>query len=205
MNGGPRISLTLCFCGSLPRRGGNAFGSPRGRRVGRWLATDVDNYLSIGENLAMSRMTSATAKAKGSGGSPSGTSHRAQITTSRAPAPTGPYSQAIVANGFVFASGQRPVDPTSGIIPTGIQAQTRQVMTNLSAVLEAAGTTLGDVVKVTVHLADLSMFGAFNLEYGQWFERPYPTRTTVGSELRGILVEVDVVAVQGQSGAGATR
>jgi 2-iminobutanoate/2-iminopropanoate deaminase len=153
----------------------------------------------------MSRVTSATAKAKGPGGSPSKTSGRAQITTSRAPLPTGPYSQAIVANGFVFVSGQRPVDPASGLIPSGIGAQTRQVMTNLSAVLEAAGTTLGDVVKVAVHLADLSMFEAFNVEYGQWFEPSYPTRTTVGSELRGILVEVDVVAVQGQPGAGTAR
>lgn len=122
---------------------------------------------------------------------------RSQVTTSRAPAPSAPYSQAIAANGFIFVSGQRPEDPVSGLIPGGVQAQTRQVMNNLSAVLEAAGASLGDVVKVTVHLADLGMFDDFNHEYRQWFQAPYPARTTVGSALRGILVEIDVVAVQG--------
>ena len=144
-------------------------------------------------------MTSANVKARGRVEAPSKTAGRTQITTSRAPAPTAPYSQAIAANGFIFVSGQRPQDPVSGFIPDGIRAQTRQVINNLSAVLEAAGATLSDVVKVTVHLADLGMFDDFNFEYCQRFKPPYPARTTVGSELRGILVEVDVVAVQGTS------
>ena len=88
------------------------------------------------------------------------------------------------------------MDPVSGRIPAGIRAQTRQVIGNLAAVLEAAGMTLNDVVKVTAHLADLAMFDEFNLVYAKCFQPPYPARTTVGSQLRGILVEVDAIAVQ---------
>jgi len=100
----------------------------------------------------------------------------------------------MIANGFVFVSGQRPVDPATGLIPDGVRAQTRQVIENMNAVLEAAGVTLADVVKVTAHLADLALFDDFNEAYLEGFQPPYPARTTVGSQLRGILVELDAIA-----------
>lgn len=119
---------------------------------------------------------------------------RGAVASDRVPAPSSPYSQAFVANGFVFVSGQRPVDPVSGLIPEGIGAQTVQVIENLAAILAAAGATLGDVVKVTAHLADLALFEEFNAVYRERFTPPYPARTTVGSQLRGILVEIDAIA-----------
>ena len=122
------------------------------------------------------------------------TSTTGPIAAKRSKAPSAPYSPAFAANGFVFVSGQRPVDPVSGVIPQGIRAQTRQAINNVAAVLEAAGLTLGDVVKVTAHLADLAMFDEFNIAYRECFQPPYPARTTVGSQLRGILVEVDAIA-----------
>ena len=118
-----------------------------------------------------------------------------QVITSAAPQPTGPYSQAVSAGGLVFVAGQRPLDPVTAGIPEGLAAQTRQVLQNVSSVLEAAGCTLADVAKVTVHLAQLSDFDEFNAVYREFFQEPYPARTTVGSTLRGILVEIDVIAV----------
>ncbi len=115
--------------------------------------------------------------------------------TSAAPPPTGPYSQAISAGGLVFVAGQRPQDPVTGQITDGVAAQTRQVLQNVRSVLEEAGCTLADVVKVTVHLADLRDFDTFNAIYREFFSEPYPARTTVGSSLRGILVETDVIAI----------
>jgi 2-iminobutanoate/2-iminopropanoate deaminase len=119
-----------------------------------------------------------------------------EVRSDQAPPPAGPYSQAIVAGGFVFASGQRPADPVTGAIPSGVEEQTEQVLKNLAAVLGAAGRSLADVVKVTAHLADISDFDAFNRVYTRYFQAPFPARTTVGSQLRGILVEVDVVALE---------
>lgn len=119
-----------------------------------------------------------------------------EVRSDQAPPPAGPYSQAIVAGGFVFASGQRPADPVTGAIPSGVEEQTEQVLKNLAAVLGAAGSSLADVVKVTAHLADISDFDAFNRVYTRYFQAPFPARTTVGSQLRGILVEVDVVALE---------
>jgi 2-iminobutanoate/2-iminopropanoate deaminase len=119
-----------------------------------------------------------------------------EVRSSRAPDPAGPYSQAVSANGMVFASGQRPVDPLTGEIPEGLQAQAEQVLANLREVLSAGGCSLSDVVKVTAYLSDLSDFGAFNAIYRQFFSPPYPARTTVGAQLRGILVEVDAIAVK---------
>ena len=114
--------------------------------------------------------------------------------TSAAPRPAGPYSQAIRAGGLVFVAGQRPQDPVTGQINDEIGAQTRQVLQNVRSVLEAAGCTLADVVKVAVYLADLRDFDTFNAVYREFFAEPYPARTTVGSSLRGILVEIDVIA-----------
>jgi 2-iminobutanoate/2-iminopropanoate deaminase len=116
--------------------------------------------------------------------------------TASAPPPGGPYAQAVTVGGLVFVSGQRPVDPVTGEIPAGMAAQTRQVLGNVSSVLAAAGCGLADVAKVTVHLADLCDFDQFNAIYREFFAEPYPARTTVGSSLRGIEVEVDVIAVE---------
>jgi 2-iminobutanoate/2-iminopropanoate deaminase len=111
-----------------------------------------------------------------------------------APAPGGPYSHAVSAGGLVFLSGQRPVDPATGELVEGIVAQSQQVLANLATVLQTCGCTLADVVKVQVHLADISDFARFNEVYTEFFQAPYAARTTVGSALRGILVEIDVVA-----------
>lgn len=120
------------------------------------------------------------------------------IHTASAPAPAGPYSQGIVANGFLFTAGFGPQDPHTGAVPEGVAEQTRQVLRNVSAVLEARGIALDDVVKATVHLQDVERdFAAFNDAYREFFAEPYPVRTTVGSTLKGILVEIDVVAAVG--------
>ncbi len=117
------------------------------------------------------------------------------VSTTRAPAPGGPYSQAIRAGSFLFVSGQRPVDPATGVIPDGLAEQSRVVLSNLTEVLAAGGSAASHVVKVTVHLADLGYFDEFNSVYMEYFAPPYPSRTTVGSQLRGILVEVDAIAL----------
>jgi 2-iminobutanoate/2-iminopropanoate deaminase len=117
------------------------------------------------------------------------------VSTPHAPRPAGPYSQAITAGEFVFVSGQRPTDPVTGAIAEGVAEQTHAVLRNLIQVLEAAGSSADRVVKVTAHLADLQFFDEFNAVYQMYFHPPYPTRTTVGSQLRGILVEVDAIAV----------
>lgn len=111
-----------------------------------------------------------------------------------APLPGGPYSHAVSAAGLVFVSGQRPQNPEDGSMPDGFVEQARQVLRNVSAVLHSCGCTMRDVVKVQVHLADITDFDRLNEVYKEFFERPYPARITVGSTLRGILVEMDVVA-----------
>jgi reactive intermediate/imine deaminase len=117
------------------------------------------------------------------------------IRTSNAPQPAGPYSQGIVANGFVYTAGFGPQDPENGgAVADGVAEQTRQVLRNVSAVLAEHGLTLNDCVKTTVHLADLADFAEFNEAYREFFAEPYPVRTTVGSQLANILVEIDVVA-----------
>jgi 2-iminobutanoate/2-iminopropanoate deaminase len=118
------------------------------------------------------------------------------VKTSSAPSPAGPYSQAIVAGGFIFVSGQRPADPETGHIPDGVSAQTHQVMKNIQAVLQAAGSDLHDVVRVTTYLANIAGFDEYNGVYAQYFHEPYPARTTVGAQLRGIAVEIDVIALR---------
>ena len=95
------------------------------------------------------------------------------ISTEKAPAAIGPYSQAIEANGFVFASGQLPIDPATGNFPEGgIKEQTRQSLTNAKNILEAAGTDLGHVVKTTVFLSDMGNFAAMNEVYAEFFSAP---------------------------------
>jgi len=122
-----------------------------------------------------------------------------EIRTEAAPAPVGPYSQAIRAGEFVFASGQIPLDPQSGKIVTGeIEDETRQVLANLAAVLEAAGSGIDRVVKATVYLTDLSLFPRVNAVYAETFKfDPAPARVTIGVAALplGAQVEIDAVAL----------
>ncbi|MGO2747021.1 RidA family protein [Microbacterium sp.] len=114
--------------------------------------------------------------------------------TTNAPQPAGPYSQGVMANGFFYTAGFGPQDPATGAVPESVGDQTRQVLRNVSAILAEHGLTLDDSVKTTVHLADLADFTEFNEAYKEFFSEPYPVRTTVGSQLANILVEIDVVA-----------
>jgi len=121
-----------------------------------------------------------------------------QIVTPNAPLPAGPYSQGLRVGDFVYVAGQGPTDPaTKKSAGETIEEQTRQVLENIKAILEAGGATMGDVVKSTVHLSDMSLFSRFNAVYATYFPDPKPVRTTVGSHLPGILVEIDVVAYVG--------
>jgi 2-iminobutanoate/2-iminopropanoate deaminase len=111
------------------------------------------------------------------------------------PPPVGAYSPAARAGDFVFVSGQVPRDPASGqLIGDDIEAQTKQVMRNVERALGTAGASLADVVSVVVYLADVDDWGKFNTVYKELMPTPFPTRTAVGANLRGILVEVSAVA-----------
>ena len=119
------------------------------------------------------------------------------ISTNNAPAAIGPYSQAIEVNGFVYASGQLPIDPATGVFPEGgIKEQTAQSIKNAQMILEAAGTDLKHVVKTTVYLANMSDFAAMNEVYSQFFSEPFPARSAVAVKdlPKGALVEVEVLA-----------
>ncbi len=117
--------------------------------------------------------------------------------TSEAPQPGGPYSQGVLWNGLLFTAGVGPIDPAKGlVVGTTIEEQTHQVMKNLRAILQAAEMDFRHVIKVTVHLARLlDDFAGFNRAYESYFEpESRPVRTTVGSVLNGILVEIDLIA-----------
>ena len=118
------------------------------------------------------------------------------IKTNMAPAAIGPYSQAIEANRMVFLSGQLPINPQTGEMPEGIEAQTRQSLTNARAILEEAGLTMGNVVKTTVFMADMNDFADMNSVYAEFFTAPYPARSAVAVKTlpKGALVEIEVVA-----------
>lgn len=123
---------------------------------------------------------------------------REKVQTASAPAAIGPYSQAISANGLVFASGQIPIDPSTGqFVSGGIAEQTDQVLRNLAAVLEAAGSGLDRVVKTTVFLADMEEFGAMNEVYGKFFVNDPPARATVQAARlpRDARVEIEAIAL----------
>lgn len=123
-----------------------------------------------------------------------------QISTQNAPAAIGPYSQAIEVNGFVYASGQLPIDPATGAFPEGeVKEQTRQSILNVKAILEEAGLALSNVVKTTVYLADMGDFAAMNEVYSQFFAQPFPARSAIAVKAlpKGALVEVEVVAARG--------
>src|SRR5665213_2857171 len=114
------------------------------------------------------------------------------------PPPAGAYSPAVRAGGFVFVSGQVPRDPMTGaLVGDDIEGQTTQVLSNVKRALEAAGASLADVVSMTVYLSDIDDWGRFNDVYKTILTAPYPTRTALGAELRGILVEISAVAYVG--------
>lgn len=119
-----------------------------------------------------------------------------QFTTAdNAPPPAGPYSHTAVAGGLLYTAGFGPQDPDTGQIADDVAQQTRQVLHNVGTVLAEHGLDFSAVVKATVHLQNLKRdFAAFNDAYGEFFDPPYPVRTTVGSDLMNILVEIDVVA-----------
>ncbi len=121
------------------------------------------------------------------------------VSAERGVKPAGPYSHATVANGFVFVSGQGPFDPETNSAPDAFVDQVRQTFENLKVVLEAAGTGLGEVVKVNAYLTDLTRFADFNEVYREFFPNNPPARTTVATGLLGILVEIDCIAVIPQS------
>ena len=119
------------------------------------------------------------------------------IETKNAPAAIGPYSQGYAAGGLVFTAGQIPVDPQTGEIPTGIEAQTHQSCKNIGAILEAAGTDFSKVVKTTCFLADMADFAVFNQVYAQYFVSK-PARSCVAAKSlpKGVLCEIEAVAAE---------
>lgn len=119
------------------------------------------------------------------------------VLSSDAPAPIGPYSQAVRVGNWVFVSGQIPVDPSTGeIVPGGITAQTRQVLQNLQAVLNAVGASLDHVVKTTIYMTNLGEFAEMNAIYETYFRPPYPARATVQVSAlpRHALIEIEAIA-----------
>lgn len=121
------------------------------------------------------------------------------ISTTKAPAAIGPYSQAIEANGFVYCSGQIPIDPTTGeVVSGGIVEQTKQSFANIEAILHAANLTMDNIIKTTVLLADIQDFAAMNEVYAGMFEPPFPARSAfaVKDLPKGVLVEIEVIATR---------
>jgi len=124
---------------------------------------------------------------------------REVVLTDDAPAPVGPYSQAIVAGGLVFVAGQIPIEPATGEMPDGIAEQTRLALRNVAAVLDAAGASLADVVKTTVFLQNLDDFAAMNAAYAEVFTDLPPARACVEAARlpKGALIEIEAIAVVG--------
>jgi 2-iminobutanoate/2-iminopropanoate deaminase len=124
-----------------------------------------------------------------------------QITTTSGAAPVGPYSQGLRVGDFIFVSGQGPLDPVSGkIVGDTVEQQTVRVLENIKVILEAGGATMADVVKANAFLSDISFFEPYNQVYASYFPDPKPTRTTMICQppLKGILVEIEVVAYVGK-------
>ncbi len=120
------------------------------------------------------------------------------IQSSKVPAPIGPYSQAVIANGFLFASGQVAFDTATGeLVLTDIQAETRQVMENIKAILEEAKLSFAHVVKTTIFLSDMQLFAQVNEVYGSYFTANFPARETVAVKTlpRNVNIEVSITAV----------
>lgn len=122
-----------------------------------------------------------------------------QISTDKAPAAIGPYSQAIAHNGMIFVSGQLPIDPATGVFPGGgVESQTRQSLTNIKSILEQAGSGMDKVIKTTVLLADMGDFAAMNGVYAEFFSQPFPARCAFAVKTlpKGALVEIECVAAE---------
>ena len=120
------------------------------------------------------------------------------ISTTKAPSAIGPYSQAIEMNGFVYTSGQIPIDPATGaLVEGGIKEQTHQALLNVKAILEEAGLTMRDVVKTTVFMADMNHFADMNAVYAEFFTEHCPARSAVAVKTlpKGALVEIEAIAV----------
>jgi reactive intermediate/imine deaminase len=116
------------------------------------------------------------------------------VRTDKAPRPAGPYSQGVILSGrTLYVAGQGPANPATGVMPDGIDAQVTQCLENVKAIVEAAGATLADVVKVNAYLKDMADFPAYNAIYKRYFPEPYPARTTVQSDLPRFLVEIDAI------------
>jgi len=119
------------------------------------------------------------------------------IRSDRAPKPAGPYSQGILAEKFLFVAGQTGTDPKTGKLPDGVEAQTRQTLENVKAVVEAAGATLDNVVRVGVYLTDIKNFSAMNEVYKTYFTQNQPARSTIQAALVGqYLVEIDCIVLK---------
>lgn len=121
------------------------------------------------------------------------------IQTTKAPGAIGPYSQAVEANGFIFASGQLGIDPNTGnFVEGGVKEQTKQALTNTRAIMEEAGLSLSNVVKTTVFLSDMANFADMNEVYSQFFSEPFPARSAVAVKTlpKNGLVEVECIAVK---------
>lgn len=121
---------------------------------------------------------------------------KTQIDTKKAPGAIGPYSQAVKGGNLIFVSGQLPINPADGTMPEDIKAQTRQSLENAKAILEEGGASFDDVVKTTVFLADMSLFGPMNEVYAEYFSAPYPARCAFAvKELpKQALVEIEMIA-----------
>jgi len=120
------------------------------------------------------------------------------IQTSKVPTPIGPYSQAVIANGFLFASGQVAFNPATGeLVLTDIQAETRQVMENIKAILEEAKLSFANIVKTTIFLSDMQLFAQVNEVYGSYFTANFPARETVAVKTlpRNVNIEISITAV----------
>ncbi|MGN0163032.1 MAG: RidA family protein [Candidatus Ornithomonoglobus sp.] len=118
-----------------------------------------------------------------------------QISTDKAPAAIGPYSQAIEVGGMLFCSGQIPVDPATGVIPEGVEAQAEQALTNVKNLIEAAGSSIDNVVKTTVFIKNMEDFGTINGIYAKYFTEPFPARSCVEVARlpKDVLLEVEAV------------
>lgn len=118
------------------------------------------------------------------------------VSTDKAPAAIGPYSQAQIVGNMVYTSGQIPIDPATGAIVEGLEAQANQVFKNIAALLEAAGSHISKVVKTTVFIKDMNDFAAINTVYGQYFTQPYPARSCVEVARlpKDVLLECEVIA-----------
>ncbi len=119
-----------------------------------------------------------------------------KITTDKAPQAIGPYSQAIIANGLMYCSGQIPINPETGEIPEGVEAQAHQVFKNIKNLLEAGGTSIDNVIKTSVFIKDMNDFAKINEIYAQYFTEPFPARSCVEVARlpKDVLLETEVIA-----------